>query len=84
MFGLLFGTLSTMAQTGFIIGMGLLIDTFVVRTITVPGLGLARRSGELVAIKGRRHYALNRMRRSRRSLLARVVSTSEKCWATST
>ena len=38
MFGLLFGTLSTMAQTGFIIGMGLLIDTFVVRTITVPAL----------------------------------------------
>ncbi len=27
-----------MAQTGFIIGMGLLIDTFVVRTITVPAL----------------------------------------------
>ena len=38
MFGLLFGTLSTMVQTGFIIGMGLLIDTFVVRTITVPAL----------------------------------------------
>jgi MMPL family len=27
-----------MVQTGFIIGMGLLIDTFVVRTITVPAL----------------------------------------------
>ena len=38
MFGLLFGTLSTMVQTGFIIGVGLLIDTFVVRTITVPAL----------------------------------------------
>jgi RND superfamily putative drug exporter len=38
MFGLLFGTLSTMVQTGFIIGMGLLIDTFVVRTITVPAM----------------------------------------------
>ena len=38
MFGLLFGSLSTMVQTGFIIGMGLLIDTFVVRTITVPAL----------------------------------------------
>jgi RND superfamily putative drug exporter len=36
MFGLLFGSLSTMVQTGFIIGVGLLIDTFVVRTITVP------------------------------------------------
>jgi RND superfamily putative drug exporter len=38
MFGLLFGSLSAMVQTGFIIGMGLLIDTFVVRTITVPAL----------------------------------------------
>ena len=38
MFGLLFGSLATMAQTGFIIGMGLLIDTFVVRTVTVPAL----------------------------------------------
>jgi putative drug exporter of the RND superfamily len=38
MFGLLFGSLSAMVQTGFMIGMGLLIDTFVVRTITVPAL----------------------------------------------
>ncbi len=38
MFGLLFGSLTTMMQTGFIIGVGLLIDTFVVRTITVPAL----------------------------------------------
>ena len=38
MFGLLFGSLSTMTQTGFVIGMGLLIDTFVVRTVTVPAM----------------------------------------------
>jgi RND superfamily putative drug exporter len=38
MFGLLFGSLSTMVQTGFIVGVGLLIDTFVVRTVTVPAL----------------------------------------------
>jgi RND superfamily putative drug exporter len=37
-FGMLFGSLSTMTQTGFIIGMGLLIDTFVVRTVTVPAM----------------------------------------------
>lgn len=44
MFGLLFGSLSTMVQTGFIIGAGLLIDTFVVRTITVPAIAaLVRR-----------------------------------------
>ena len=38
MFGLLFGSVSSMVQTGFIIGAGLLIDTFVVRTITVPAM----------------------------------------------
>jgi putative drug exporter of the RND superfamily len=38
MFGLLFGSITTMVQTGFVIGAGLLIDTFVVRTITVPAL----------------------------------------------
>ncbi|MDT5139854.1 MAG: putative drug exporter of the superfamily, partial [Mycobacterium sp.] len=38
MFGLLFGSISIMVQTGFIIGMGLLLDTFGVRTITVPAL----------------------------------------------
>jgi RND superfamily putative drug exporter len=38
MFGLLFGHVSTMVQTGLIIGAGLLIDTFVVRTVTVPAM----------------------------------------------
>jgi putative drug exporter of the RND superfamily len=38
MFGLLFGSLSTMTQIGFIIGVGLLVDTFVVRTVTVPAM----------------------------------------------
>ena len=38
MFGLMFGSVSTMVQIGFVIGAGLLIDTFVVRTITVPAL----------------------------------------------
>ena len=38
MFGLLFGSLSTMTQIGFIVGMGLLIDTFVVRTVTAPAM----------------------------------------------
>ncbi|MEV3904270.1 RND family transporter [Mycobacterium sp. NPDC050551] len=38
MFGLLFGGIATMVQAGFIIGVGLLLDTFLVRTITVPAL----------------------------------------------
>jgi RND superfamily putative drug exporter len=40
MFGLLFGNISGMVQAGFIIGVGLLIDTFLVRTITVPALAV--------------------------------------------
>lgn len=36
MFGLLFSSISTMVQSGFVVGVGLLLDTFVVRTITVP------------------------------------------------
>ncbi len=36
MFGLLFSSISTMVQAGFVVGVGLLLDTFVVRTITVP------------------------------------------------
>lgn len=38
MFGLLFASITTMAEAGFIIGTGILIDTFLVRTITVPAL----------------------------------------------
>lgn len=38
MFGLLFASITTMAEAGFIIGIGILIDTFLVRTITVPAL----------------------------------------------
>jgi len=38
MFGLLFASISTMAEAGFIIGVGILIDTFLVRTITVPAI----------------------------------------------
>jgi len=38
MFGLMAGSVGLMVQTGFIIGMGLLLDTFVVRTLTVPAI----------------------------------------------
>jgi RND superfamily putative drug exporter len=40
MFGLLFGNISAMTQAGFVIGVGLLIDTFLVRTVTVPALAV--------------------------------------------
>ena len=36
MFALMSGSVTTLAQTGFTIGMGLLLDTFVVRSLVVP------------------------------------------------
>jgi putative drug exporter of the RND superfamily len=38
MFGLMSASIYTMAEAGFILGMGILIDTFLVRTITVPAM----------------------------------------------
>ncbi|CQD11293.1 MmpL family transport protein [Mycobacterium europaeum] len=38
MFGLMVGSVAIMVQAGFIIGCGLLLDTFLVRTLTVPAI----------------------------------------------
>lgn len=38
MCGLLFSSISTVVQGGFVIGVGILLDTFLVRTITVPAI----------------------------------------------
>ncbi|MCV7282687.1 RND family transporter [Mycolicibacterium flavescens] len=40
MFGLTFSSLQAVVQIGFVIGIGLLLDTFLVRTITVPALAV--------------------------------------------
>jgi RND superfamily putative drug exporter len=38
MSGLLFSSITTVVQGGFVIGVGVLLDTFLVRTITVPAI----------------------------------------------
>ena len=38
MAGLLFSSIGIVVQSGFVIGVGILLDTFVVRTITVPAI----------------------------------------------
>src|SRR3984893_6340764 len=40
MFGMLFASINTLVQAGFIIGTGLLLDTFLVRTVTVPAMAV--------------------------------------------
>jgi RND superfamily putative drug exporter len=40
MLGLVFGSIATMVQAGFIMGAGLLVDTFLVRTIMMPALAV--------------------------------------------
>jgi RND superfamily putative drug exporter len=40
MFGLTASSISNIVQVGFIIGVGLMLDTFVVRTITVPAMAV--------------------------------------------
>ncbi|SBS75652.1 putative membrane protein mmpL10 [uncultured Mycobacterium sp.] len=38
MWGLLFSSIGTVVQGGFVIGVGILLDTFLVRTVTVPAM----------------------------------------------
>jgi RND superfamily putative drug exporter len=40
MFGLVFGSIATMVQAGFIMAAGLMLDTFLVRTILVPAMAV--------------------------------------------
>ena len=40
MFGLLFASIGTIVQAGFIVGTGILLDTFLVRTVTVPAMAV--------------------------------------------
>jgi len=40
MFGLLFASVTTIVQAGFVVGTGILLDTFLVRTVTVPAMAV--------------------------------------------
>jgi RND superfamily putative drug exporter len=68
MFGLLSASISTMVEAGFIIGVGILLDTFMVRTITVPALAAMIGQANwwpshLGPRKGRMAKARNRVRK---------------------
>jgi putative drug exporter of the RND superfamily len=56
MCGLLFSSVGTVIQGGFVIGVGILLDTFLVRTITVPAVA---------ALVGRANWWPSRVSRNR-------------------
>ena len=62
MFGLVFASISTMVQAGFVIGVGILLDTFLVRTVTVPAMA---------AIVGRANWWPSRARAKLRAPVRR-------------
>jgi RND superfamily putative drug exporter len=67
MFGLTLASISTMVQIGFIIGAGILLDTFLVRTITVPAMA---------ALAGRANWWPSRFRQQVHELVRPVERIS--------
>ena len=50
MWGLLFSSIGTVVQGGFVIGAGILLDTFLVRTVLVPAIASLDGQEQLVAV----------------------------------
>ncbi len=71
MAGLLFSSIGIVIQGGFVIGVGILLDTFVVRTITVPAIA---------ALVGRANWWPSPVS-ARRSAVVEGPATSRTCRA---
>ncbi|MBX8689330.1 hypothetical protein A5722_01635 [Mycobacterium vulneris] len=59
MFGLMIGSVAIMIQAGLIIGCGLLLDTFLVRTLTVPAIATLLREASWWPHRPQRHNKPN-------------------------
>ena len=70
--GLLFSSIGIVIQGGFVIGVGILLDTFVVRTITVPAMA---------ALVGRANWWPSRLGARGRSRVVEGPATGRTCRA---
>jgi putative drug exporter of the RND superfamily len=92
MFGLMTASIYTMAEAGFILGMGILIDTFLVRTITVPAMAaligqknwwpshLGKSAAQVVAAHQKKQQQLDQLTEQ---LIRMKVIPSRETWAAS-
>ena len=76
MFGLLFASISMMVQAGFVLGMGILLDTFLVRTVTVPAIATLVGKANWWPSRSRPHSARrpSRLARWRKAATPRFVT----------
>ena len=74
MFGLLFASITMMVQAGFVLGMGILLDTFLVRTVTVPAIAALVGRGNWWPSRPEQHKSGGRRTRSRLAQIRKAVT----------
>jgi putative drug exporter of the RND superfamily len=79
MFGLLFASITMMVQAGFVLGMGILLDTFLVRTVTVPAIATLVGRGNWWPSRPQQHrpdgeWTRNRLAQTRKVVTPRFIT----------
>jgi RND superfamily putative drug exporter len=74
MFGLLFASISMMVQAGFVLGMGILLDTFLVRTVTVPAIATLVGRGNWWPSRPQQHKSGGRRTRRRLAKMRKALT----------
>jgi putative drug exporter of the RND superfamily len=74
MFGLLFASINMMVQAGFVLGMGILLDTFLVRTVTVPAIATLVGGANWWPSRPQQHKSNGAGKRSRLAKIRKAVT----------
>jgi len=74
MFGLLFASITMMVQAGFVLGTGILLDTFLVRTVTVPAIATLVGKGNWWPSRPKKNRPLALRRPSRFARIRKAVT----------